>query len=107
MGDRIFIDEPITVCKFCAACSASIPSIDIVIGQVRMTAGVSCIDETNFHILFGGNGPDPTDIDPVDTPRYGLLFLCLNATDMIKNWQISLLFRREMETEVIFFRIVG
>ncbi len=87
----IFICEPITIRELSAAGGVSNPTIDICCGQVRMIEVVSRVNETDFHLLFGGNGPERADIDPVDAPRFGLLLLRLNATAVIHNRRVGLI----------------
>ena len=82
----IFICEPITIRELSAAGGVSNPTIDICCGQIRMTAVVSRVNETDFHFSFGGDGPERADIDPVDAPRCELLPLRLNTTAVIQNW---------------------
>jgi hypothetical protein len=81
----IFVIIPIAIREFGAAGGVSNPTIDICFGQIRMIAKVSRVNETDFHFLFGGNGPERADIYPVDAPRCELLPLRLNATAVIQN----------------------
>jgi hypothetical protein len=56
---------------------ACIPSSDVDSGQVRMTQIVSCVDNTDFHVLCGGDRPECADIDHVDAVGCGL---CIEST---------------------------
>jgi hypothetical protein len=66
----VSIDVPITLRG-----SACIPSSDVDSGQVRMTQIVSCVDNTDFHVLCGGDRPECADIDHVDAVGCGLCSL--------------------------------
>ena len=58
------------------------PSSDIGRGQVRqvrMTTIVSCINDADFYIRFGGYGPERADVYAFDAPRYDFC-LRLDAT---------------------------
>jgi hypothetical protein len=48
-----------------------------------MAAVVSCIDDTDFHVLFGGYSPERADVDHVDAPRLGYDF-CLRLDATVK-----------------------